>query len=377
MKFLIVFLLAFVSFPPRVRLKSAQGLRNCVGNEHVTGKWIYDNRRDIKKSFICCTHNHVQTFVDPTYCFPLIPKFNKSFETKFRYNPNQGSDEFFMFPEGDGCTCDLNEGSYSVHNRERYYWKPARCDLPRWNATDFCRLLSNRRILVLGDSTGLQTFATLANMVTSGQGGCATQIRYDWSTDLKQTGGHDCFVCGSNDISQSIQSQPVVPDIVIILSGAHVPSIEAFQEIWKVVDRQLRQVHDLYPKMKFVYKSQNPGHPNCSPKLKPTQNIPIIRKHRYHWHLHPEYERISLEKIKLLQSFYHPEYQNLQNHSHQSSAYSNNESHFVPFIQYLDMAPLLFRPDAHSLRDCLHYCTPGPLDLFSILLYNKLINGEL
>jgi hypothetical protein len=377
MNFLIIIFLAFLySFvSPRGQLEATRGLPKCVGNEHVKGKWIYQNGTEIKKSFICCAHNHVETFVDPKYCFPLIPKFNKSFETKFHYNPNQGSNEFFMFPEGDGCSCDLNEGSYAVHKRERYYWKPANCTLPRWNATDFCRLLSNRSILVLGDSTGLQTFATLANMIANGQGGCATQIRYDWSTDLKQTGSHDCFVCGSNDIVQSIQkSQPVVPQIVIILSGAHVPSLEVFQGIWKVVDKQLRQVHELYPKMKFVYKSQNPGHPHCSPKLKPTRTIHIVKNHRYHWHLHPEYDRISLEHVNLLQSFYHSEH---QNHQNESFTRLNNESHLVPFIQYLDMTPLSYRPDAHSLRDCLHYCTPGPLDLFSILLYNKLINGEL
>ena len=43
----------------------------------------------------------------------------------------------------------------------------------------------------------------------------------------------------------------------------------------------------------------------------------------------------------------------------------------------IDMSPLYQRPDAHALDDCLHFCTPGPLDLFGELLMAALSNGEL
>lgn len=57
-------------------------------------------------------------------------------------------------------------------------------------------------------------------------------------------------------------------------------------------------------------------------------------------------------------------------------------------VDIIDMYPLFLRPDGHpgkygtvhkigdkhNVVDCLHYCTPGPLDLFSILLYHLLID---
>ncbi|CAM9165023.1 unnamed protein product [Hapterophycus canaliculatus] len=36
--------------------------------------------------------------------------------------------------------------------------------------------------------------------------------------------------------------------------------------------------------------------------------------------------------------------------------------------------PTLLRADSHrTLEDCLHYCLPGPLDLWASLLYNLLV----
>jgi hypothetical protein len=95
----------------------------CVRNDYITGRWIHENCTDIKKPFVCCIHNDVETFVHEKYCLPLIPTFNKTEITKtafkFRYNPNPM--KFFMYPEGDGCSCGMSEGSYSAHNRKRYY----------------------------------------------------------------------------------------------------------------------------------------------------------------------------------------------------------------------------------------------------------------
>jgi hypothetical protein len=382
MQLLLLFSLYFLSCI--IGIQSGK-LPYCVHNEYATGRWVYDNSTDIKKSFICCAYNHLEKFADENYCFPLDPKFNKTipgFQVQpgkpltFRYTPNQGSNEYFMYPEGNACSCDLEDGSYGVYRRERYYWKPDMCTLPRWNAKDFCRLISNRTVLVLGDSTGTQTFATLVNMITSGHGGCATQIRFDWSTDLKQNTRHECLVCGSNDIYTSITTQPAIPDIVFILSGAHVKSIEEFKSNWEAVDTQLKEIHALYPNIKFIYKSQNPGHSPCAPHsfadLKPTVKIPALEDDQFNWRLHPEFDRIAFENIKILQTIDQAAHQHHQQQSHTNSSISH-----VPFIQYMDMTPLKYRQDAHTTRDCLHYCTPGPLDLFSILVYNKLLRGEL
>ena len=54
-------------------------------------------------------------------------------------------------------------------------------------------------------------------------------------------------------------------------------------------------------------------------------------------------------------------------------------------FKILDMAPLYMRGDAHvgfakAFRgdpDCLHYCIPGPVDLFPVLLQQMLYMGEI
>eukprot|EP01035_Chromulina_nebulosa_P028642 gene28642-37852_t len=49
----------------------------------------------------------------------------------------------------------------------------------------------------------------------------------------------------------------------------------------------------------------------------------------------------------------------------------------------LDISMLRLRPDAHKSKripghdDCLHWCFPGPLDIFATILYNKLSVGEI
>ena len=50
------------------------------------------------------------------------------------------------------------------------------------------------------------------------------------------------------------------------------------------------------------------------------------------------------------------------------------------FFKLLDMRPLYQRPDAHvrgANNDCLHYCQPGALDIFSRLLLQMLLTGDI
>ena len=62
---------------------------------------------------------------------------------------------------------------------------------------------------------------------------------------------------------------------------------------------------------------------------------------------------------------------------------------FFNGMKYLDMSMLFLRPDAHpgafnkyfhdgdDFMDCLHFCMPGPYDLFPVLLLQMLFNGEI
>lgn len=46
-------------------------------------------------------------------------------------------------------------------------------------------------------------------------------------------------------------------------------------------------------------------------------------------------------------------------------------------VKLIDLSPLYLRIDGHPGHDCLHYCMPGPLDLFGTLVYQMLDTGEL
>jgi len=79
-------------------------------------------------------------------------------------------------------------------------------------------------------------------------------------------------------------------------------------------------------------------------------------QHRFHWDLIPGQNQLTLRHL------------------------------LPPSVHLLDVAPATaLRHDSHphfkykhrERQDCLHYCLPGPLNLFSILLQQMLLTGEL
>ena len=123
-----------------------------------------------------------------------------------------------------------------------------------------------------------------------------------------------------------------------------------FEEDLKYFESLVKAVR-AYPTGKnitLVWKTMNPGHVGCSP----VSNTPLNDhwSHRqnhtdmYNWFIFPyldSYAKRVATKIG---------------------------------VKVVDMSPLYYRQDAHS--DCLHYCMPGPVDLYSILLLNMLYNEE-
>ena len=114
---------------------------------------------------------------------------------------------------------------------------------------------------------------------------------------------------------------------------------------------------------RMIWKTQNPGHANCDEFAGPISwyeerlmNLSYVQS-EYNWNLFPIFDRMAKEFFADMD------------------------------VEILDMAPLFLRPDAHpgkvgkvhklganqSVKDCLHYCVPGPLDLFATLLYHALL----
>jgi hypothetical protein len=234
----------------------------------------------------------------------------------------------------------------TITQREKYEWQPLLCDLIPWNATQFCELLGNRTILLVGDSTMHQTGAALASRITWDTGslkGCADHIsigrinRLGW--EPKQTPVIDYVKLAK-------------PDILILNTGAHFMIPVQWEEDlitnFKPLQEAIRQ--NVEKNVTIVWKTMNPGHVNCSQESGGPLNTDWSHQHSssdlYQWYIFAHQDRFARHYIQ-----------------------------DVLGLQVIDMSPLYYRQDAHS--DCLHYCMPGPVDLFSVLLLNMLYTKEL
>ena len=130
----------------------------CMKSEYKDGEWILKKQhgRTNKKSFYCCpTSGDMDLFNDSRICEKEAEGSHIRWYAKG--NP------LYSTSVGRGCSCDINSGRYQKNIRERYLWQPHNCLLLEWNATQFCNLLGNRTISMIGDSTMEQTAATLVS----------------------------------------------------------------------------------------------------------------------------------------------------------------------------------------------------------------------
>lgn len=169
--------------------------------------------------------------------------------------------------------------------------------------------------------------------------------------------------------------QRMDPDIVVVTTGAHYPEVNLFESSMREVIGGIKRMekarveavavdetsptsepHAPRKKIQFAWKSQNPGHPSCMNKGYPDTNRAAAMEEvetvdpaadRYFWRIYPQFDRIVQEMIR------------------------------DSPIAYLDMSPLYMRADSHQgafdpANDCLHFCLPGPVDLFSIHMMHYL-----
>jgi hypothetical protein len=246
----------------------------------------------------------------------------------------------------DCCLCDrVANTRYNVTDRESYQWIPDECYLIPWNSELFCQLLGNRKILLIGDSTQQQTASTLMSMISSGNSTCAPQITYGWSTHLV----YSRFKNNLIDFVERTDS-----DIVILTSGAHLKDMGDIWGIFMAIEADIKKLREKNIDRKFIWKTQNPAHIHChllDKPLKWNEHSPYENEtDKYNWKIFKEFDNVARQYSKLLN------------------------------ISILDMSPLYLRPDGHvygEKKDCLHYCQPGPLNLFSQLLLQMLYTHEI
>jgi hypothetical protein len=307
----------------------------CTGNRHISGMWVKKNNETARKTFFCCDPNH---------------DFNPPKEEQMCGNTSigesitfQGSLSHMGQITGSGCSCDRNaENRSQINIVDSYDWAPSYCKLLEWNATQFCELLNNRTLLLVGDSTMHQSAGTLISMITYGGGKCAPNVVFGRSNDLWKWPKY------SNNLYDWVEMIKPEPDLILFSAGAHIHSYTGYIEVWRHLREQVQRIRQL-TNATLIWKTQYPGHLNCHEHKEPITHFKLGEpaKDRFQWNLLPLFDQMAIQYSQELD------------------------------IKILDMSPLYLRPDAHPYGDCLHFCTPGPIDLFSQMLLNMMFTKEL
>ena len=210
-------------------------------------------------------------------------------------------------------------------------------ELPRFDATQTCQKLNERRVLMIGDSTMTQTASTLMNALFPA--GCQTHFYVMHGDTLVGTwmGVYNRGMKWVDSVKLHF-TNTTESGIVILSAGAHVNNRSNYEMIINYVIEGSKEIKQMYPSIQIVWKTLQPG--GC------TQNISseIYSGNDYNYGLFYDWDMYALSV--------------LPQHG----------------IHIIDMRMLYYRSDAHrpSANDCLHFCVPGPLDviapLFSQLL---------
>ena len=116
----------------------------CGVGQHAEGSWKF--REDItKKSFVCCGYE-ARDFQDKS----LVDYCHTESHNKYYYYGSDNTTHLdLMHATGNACVCDQFENTrFSVSRREKWVWEPSQCLMRQWNATLFCSILGNRKVII-------------------------------------------------------------------------------------------------------------------------------------------------------------------------------------------------------------------------------------
>jgi hypothetical protein len=250
----------------------------------------------------------------------------------------------------------------------------AACTFTGWDKDMFCELAKHATVTIIGDSLSWEHCMSLVSLLgvrphheyqdvslqrnvnvghAACPGGLAT-IVYRRDDDLSKVRSAVFFEDGSNN---------VIPQVVVLNRGAHYANdtefLDGIRSALDVVEEWLGRCDQLSIKCHFFWRTTVPGHHHCHAFTAPVNDADAMEAHvanlsqyddtarGYHWH-----------------DFQH---QNLL-----AEAELNKRGPRLPH-RILDGYHInLLRPDRHSLKDCLHSCYPGKMDVYPQLLLHYL-----
>lgn len=238
-------------------------------------------------------------------------------------------------PGGNACQCLLgNGGTKTLDNSLTWHSSY----IPYWDSRQACHLLNHRRILILGDSTLNQAAAVLSEAFHVG--GCGSAIEFDYADTLV---GREMGAMNRGEHWLTAVERKKFPDIVIIGASAHIHSEANFTIAADEIVDNILFLRELHPEVTVVWKTTSPA--GCTDK--PSPRHPLDAGQLYEW---------GSKDWAYWAEFY----------DRDTRMVKKMVSLGVPI---LDNRMLYSRSDAHvGQHDCMHFCSPGPLDVMPQLL---------
>ena len=324
----------------------------CIDPVGLNGEWVHigrGNNRTFDSPECCGWADKKQTINDIILgeengkCSMNITTYME--ESKIEFGLHNGDANYPSMVGWNVCECN--------DFVDEYVWQSPTLD-QHFNASETCRMLRNRTVLYIGDSTGHEVASTLMNSFRPMGETCHTNIYFAISdTLIRQKYG-----AMNRGWRWNRYVQKVNPDIVIVSVGAH---INANDTVYlSIVDRVLHEMVEMKkerPNIQFAWQTQVPA--GCSDNITSPHDVSIagemsMKLPNYN---HGRFYQRDLMLISRLQEIQ---------------------------IPYLDLRMLYSRTDSHvnlqadgmKVADCLHICVPGPLDVIGRLFHRLLVELE-
>jgi len=321
----------------------------------IEGRWVYVGRNRTFAASVCCGWDRRHYLTNPTQCGT-----ERIDDSNYRgYGAEVG-----MHQQTGGHACECRADFV-----DEFQWRPSRQrnqpddeaeqeTFIDFDPIDTCRRLGHRTVLFIGDSTFQQTASTLMNALIPGD--CAMQIRFQGADTLID----EPLGMGNRGIHWERTVALEEPDLVVLGAGAH---IETYANFTRTVDEVLKGMKRLMDrdgekKLSIVWKTQQPG--GCTDEI-----------------FHPDDPDQAATAFDFS---YPPGYLKYQhNDFYRRDLYALGKMKELGLPYSLDMRMLYSRSDAHirsgrkemkeqAFVDCLHLCSPGPLDVIAPMFHRLL-----
>ena len=300
----------------------------------------------------------------------------------------------------------LNSSAEMVRPAVKYVWRPSTCQLPQFDAASFCRSVDGRDVFFIGDSLTAQQYKALRMAavyqlwqatkgyadypfrnaeghfslgsvsslqfrpdVPSINGVCQRLIGPDWRGNVTYLRTN--FLVASVPIYGDLLFDPnakceykeCVPDwqrhitdrsVLVLNTGLHFVDDEF--EALRVLRTTIVYLRDTFPGSVLVWRSTSPPHNSC---------------HHWAYSGRPlselEYRVMTSSRLHSSKAEWgHARIERRNQLVREMLAWAfEQQPHRV---LYLDIWPMTkLRTDGHVPFECVHYCSPGPIDTWTAM----------